>query len=543
MTTRFYFPKAGSAPSSPTVSTGWTYSDAVFTRLPAKTTKDDAGYTVNSYNTCPVGPGAIGTSVHLQYVSDPLDVDQTISGTFSFVIDCFESIATADATVAVGIRVMQGDTSTERGVLRAPALTDTEVSASGYYTRIANAVAVSAVNALAGDRVVIELGYRYITPVAGSVARNLIGAISGGTDLALTSGVANATYPSSTNTPWLELSTTLTFIASPEATVAFTTDDAAVAAAAEISNAATVAFTTDDAVVEAAGNIEVSGAAAFTTDDAAVEAAGVVDGAAAVAFTTDDAVVAATGDSGLSTATVAFTTDDAAVAAAGEISNAAAVAFTTDDAVVAATGTTTTAPPTERFLVTVRDAVTGALLTGLTTVYISVNRDADSYQFDYTDNQYRAVAAVRKLAMDEVSAANSPGEYAKALQVLTWTGDITITIEYNDGTRINTWIASSVEYLAGVRIKTGSRATPADVPSAAENVAASAARLIDGAITGEIFDKTVLAFAAGKRRGLVPGAAIPALEEYLRQDGTTAQISLSPTDVAGNGTPVINQDP
>ncbi len=316
---------------------------------------------------------------------------------------------------------------------------------------------------------------RFVTPLAGAYAGHLLGAVSTGTDLALTSGVLNSDPYNSTKVPWLELSTTLTFSSAspPEGQVAFTTDDAAVAAAGELSNIASVAFTTDDAAVDAAGNIEVSGEAAFTTDDAAVAAAGTVDGAASVAFTTEDAAVAATGDSGLPTATVAFTTDDAAVAAAGELSNIASVAFTTDDAAVAAAGSTTVAPPTENFTVTVRDAITGAKLTGLTNVLISVQRDADGYQFDFTDHQFRAAAAVKTLAMDEYSAANSPGYYTKALQVLTWTGDITITIEYDDGTRINVWPASSVEYLNGVRIKLGSRAAAGDVPTAEQNAAAA----------------------------------------------------------------------
>lgn len=542
MTTRFYLPFSGSPPSSPSVSTGWMYSSSGFTRYP--TAFDKAGAESEwQYNTWPGTTDEVGYCCRSQYVSPPLDVDQTISGTVSAVMGVWESSTLADVYLCYSVRVLQGDTSTERGVLKAPIFADTEATTSGH-TRIVNAVAVTSVNALAGDRIVIELGHRFVTPSAGAYAALFLGNPAD-TDLALTSGVdpTNAC-------PWLELSTTITFYAPQPASAAisFTTADTAFALSGELSNLAALTITTADTAFALSGVVESMGALQIITDDTAFAISAAVENVGSITFTTDNTAFALTGDSGLPVASISFTTADAVIAIDATINNTAALAFTTAAAVVSVSGTTTATPPTEYFSVTVRDAITGAKLTGLTNqVMISAQRDEDGHRFDFTDNQFRAAAAVPTLAMDEDSASNSPGRYSKPLQVISWTGDITITIEYNDGTRINTWTASSVEYLAGVRVKTGSRAAAADVPSAAANaaaaVAADFAAVIDsgaqGDITKERFYRAWLAYIAGKRRGLTPGSTIPTLEEYLQQDGVTVGLSFAPTDASGNGTPTI----
>ncbi|HEY4698129.1 MAG TPA: hypothetical protein VIH29_09015 [Gallionella sp.] len=99
---------------------------------------------------------------------------------------------------------MVGDTDTVRGVLRIPLVADIEATTTGA-TRIVNNVAHTTVNALAGDRVVIELGHRFVTPAAGASADLAIDN-QDYTDLPLTSGGG-----SGTECPWVELSTTITF--------------------------------------------------------------------------------------------------------------------------------------------------------------------------------------------------------------------------------------------------------------------------------------------------------------------------------------------
>lgn len=204
MATRFYLPLTGTAPSSPTVSTGWSYSASSFARYPTETGK--AGSYVWTNGVWPGTADETGYSCLRQYVSPPLDVDQTISGTVSMAIGVKESSTLADAYLCYSVRVLQGDTSTERGVLKAPAFADTEVTTGGI-TRIVNAVAVTSVNGLAGDRIVIEVGHRFVTPAAGASADLLLGNPNY-TDLPLTSGVAPANQCC-----WLELSSNITFSA------------------------------------------------------------------------------------------------------------------------------------------------------------------------------------------------------------------------------------------------------------------------------------------------------------------------------------------
>jgi hypothetical protein len=64
---------------------------------------------------------------------------------------------------------------------------------------------------------------------------------------------------------------------------------------------------------------------------------------------------------------------------------------------------------------------------------------------------------------------------------------------------------------------------------------AVATRAVDGSITTEQAMRVMLAALAGKRTGL--GTAT---EQYMGRDGVTPRITLTPTDAAGNGTPVIN---
>lgn len=181
------------------------YSASSFVRYPSAFDK-----TAETYNyATQAWPGATdetGYSCRVQYVSPPLDIDQTISGTVSAAMCIQESSNLADAYLAYSVRVLQGDTSTERGVLKAPVFSGGEATTGGV-TRIVNAVAVTTVNALAGDRIVIELGHRFVSPSAGATAGLLL-ANPNYTDLPLTDG----TDPTN-KCAWLELSTTVTFTA------------------------------------------------------------------------------------------------------------------------------------------------------------------------------------------------------------------------------------------------------------------------------------------------------------------------------------------
>jgi hypothetical protein len=93
---------------------------------------------------------------------------------------------------------------------------------------------------------------------------------------------------------------------------------------------------------------------------------------------------------------------------------------------------------------------------------------------------------------------------------------------------------------AGVRSAVGLASANLDsqlggLPTAAQIIAAINARVIDGTITAIMFERILLAFAGGDRQGL--GTA---LEQYMRQGGTTPAISFAPSDTKGNGTTVLN---
>jgi hypothetical protein len=255
-------------------------------------------------------------------------------------------------------------------------------------------------------------------------------------------------------------------------TIAFTEENDTVAVAAEISNAATIAFTEEDDTVAVTGAVETAAAITIAEEDDTVAVVGEGAPAASISITEEDDTVAAAGSSGAPSATILINEADDTVAAAAEISNAASVAFTEDNDTVAVAGSFTVTT-TEYFSITVRDRITGAKLTGLTgLVLISAVDDVTGYRFDFTDNQFRAVSAIPTLSLAEYSEANNPGYYRSQLTTTNWNSEITVTIEYDDGTVINSWVESSVEYIYGTRVKVSSRTTVADIPTASENALA-----------------------------------------------------------------------
>lgn len=120
-------------------------------------------------------------------VSGPLDA-QTISGTVNVIIGILESNASADFNWHVHIYVTQGDTDTPRGTL----LTDyTEAAGTNEWPTTATGKALNAAQTLtslaisAGDRLVVEIGYR----ARNAVTTSFTGTLNYG---CLTGGVAGA---------------------------------------------------------------------------------------------------------------------------------------------------------------------------------------------------------------------------------------------------------------------------------------------------------------------------------------------------------------
>lgn len=203
MATRLYLPTSGTAGSSPTVDANWERSIAAFSRHPMSTTKTNTALTTY---TALFGATTTTQTCWKQWVSDTLDVDQTITGTMSMVIGkCAETTTNGDAHLAFSLRVMQGDTSTARGTLLLFHNTSTEFPlVAAAATRIHSARALTSVAALAGDRIVCEIGIHAVTP-ANENMQLRFGDPTATADFALTAALTTDLDP------WLELSQNITF--------------------------------------------------------------------------------------------------------------------------------------------------------------------------------------------------------------------------------------------------------------------------------------------------------------------------------------------
>lgn len=205
MATRFYMPSSGTPGSTPTVRADWERSIASFTHWPAPRSKTNTALT----NVAALfGATTTSQTCWRSFVTEALDVNQTINGTVSIVLAGLEGIAQEDAHLAFALRVMQGNTSTERGLLLLQHATASEFTTS-QQTRIHSALALSSVGGIAGDRIVMEIGIHGVTPANTNNITLRFGDPVGTADFALTSGLTTDLVP------WFEMSTNITFAAAP----------------------------------------------------------------------------------------------------------------------------------------------------------------------------------------------------------------------------------------------------------------------------------------------------------------------------------------
>lgn len=98
----------------------------------------------------------------LRCVSAPLAADHNFSGTLDLVMGVQESNSAADMAYYLHVFVTQGDTDNLRGTLLAnyadPLTNEWGTTALGK--ALSAAATLTAVSALAGDRIVVEIGYR-----------------------------------------------------------------------------------------------------------------------------------------------------------------------------------------------------------------------------------------------------------------------------------------------------------------------------------------------------------------------------------------------
>lgn len=153
-----------------------------------------------------------------QFISEPLTA-QTITGTVSGVWLTREAGSTYDFGTQMCIRVFSYDGTILRGTLYAPHTYTTtantgnavnrEFLSTGYVTRLlpGGGGALTSVAALAGDRLVVEIGVRACNLVATTrTADPIIQLQNGWTDCPLIEGNTSTTV-----NHWIEISSTLTF--------------------------------------------------------------------------------------------------------------------------------------------------------------------------------------------------------------------------------------------------------------------------------------------------------------------------------------------
>jgi len=91
------------------------------------------------------------------WISPPLNGDQTIAGTLTVILDAVEGNAAKNAFPRIFVYVWKGDDSGIRGTLFSNGNSATEEGTSEADTTYFNAVTLTSVNALSGDRIVIEI--------------------------------------------------------------------------------------------------------------------------------------------------------------------------------------------------------------------------------------------------------------------------------------------------------------------------------------------------------------------------------------------------
>jgi len=261
MATRFYYEANNTPPVSPAFDGGW-QSTAEAVRRKAALTKSAATETLSGS----LGGAAGDNDLVCQIVSPPLDGDQTISGSWTHVLRARELAGTDNIRARRwALKVVSNDGSTVRGTLRAYGAsgTVTEYGTALSGILMANLGSLTSVNALNGDRVVIETGIG--SDVTGTTPQWEAVLGGNGTDHAATNGDTTGTVG------WVEFSQTLAFQA--DTTDATVTPDAVAAVASIPTPALSAGSTTAPASVAAVAAVPTPALSAGATVQPAAVAA------------------------------------------------------------------------------------------------------------------------------------------------------------------------------------------------------------------------------------------------------------------------------
>ena len=215
--TRFYLPSAAAAATgipTPTFDASWDFTTGAIRRwleLSKNAPLGQIGQKVQAVNVN--SPAGAVDALQIQFVSAPLDSNQTISGNVKGQVGSSEANAAADMRAQIVIWVYTGSGS--RGTLYAgdTAALANEFSVFGTVTNRkyprGGSTALSSVAAQTGDRIVVEIGCR--KGENATTSRNMIhvfGNPQGATDLP-----EDETDTSQSKAPWIEFDSTITFSA------------------------------------------------------------------------------------------------------------------------------------------------------------------------------------------------------------------------------------------------------------------------------------------------------------------------------------------
>jgi hypothetical protein len=200
---RFYLNATLAAPISPSFASGWESTTSAVRRMMGRpslavSTKTNLGLAETSTS------GTFDRLIY-QFVSEPLGLASTISGPLTGLIRATESSTSADFRSQMVVKVVSGDGTTLRGTVidfDASALSNEWPTTSASRAFPVVTTVVTPVDAQAGDRIVVEVGYRAHNTSSTSFTGTLrAGHTVGGTDFTATAQTAD-------NNPWIDISAT-----------------------------------------------------------------------------------------------------------------------------------------------------------------------------------------------------------------------------------------------------------------------------------------------------------------------------------------------
>lgn len=216
MATRLYFGLTA-PPISPTADSSWEVTSNLTRRVLERGKDADTSVSVSletlSGSTNSNSPAGAVDVLVAQYVSAPLSGNQTISGAIKGQMRALEGVATQDSRLQTVIRVVSGNGTTVRGTLiasNASALSN-EFNTSFRNVKIplGGSTVPTSVNALDGDRIVVEIGWRKHESATTSRTAQFSSGNPDGSDLPEDETTTTA------GTPWIEFADNLVFASTP----------------------------------------------------------------------------------------------------------------------------------------------------------------------------------------------------------------------------------------------------------------------------------------------------------------------------------------